>query len=148
MPDREEKRRVLILCTGNSCRSQMAEGLINHLRGQAWEARSAGTRPAERVHPLAIRAMSELGMDISGGRPEVVDRYVNEPWDLVVTVCDSAKESCPVFPGRVATRHISFPDPAEAQGSDEEKMAVFRRVRDDIRRRLLTALDDYASSGS
>jgi len=140
MSARESKRRVLILCTGNSCRSQMAEGLVNHLRGEQWQARSAGTRPAQRVHPLAIQAMSELGIDISRGRPEAVDRYLGEPWDLIVTVCDSARESCPVFPGKLATRHISFPDPAEAQGSEQEQMAVFRQVRDDIRRRLLAEL--------
>jgi arsenate reductase len=126
----------------------MAEGLVNHLRGEVWQARSAGTRPAARVHPLAVQAMSELGIDISGGRPETVDRYLGEPWDLIVTVCDSAKESCPVFPKKVATRHVSFPDPAEAQGSEPEQMAVFRQVRDDIRRRLLPLLDDHVSSGS
>jgi arsenate reductase len=119
----------------------MAEGLVNHLRGEQWQARSAGTRPADRVHPLAVRVMSELGIDISGGRPEPIDRYLEEPWDLVVTVCDSARESCPVFPGTSATRHVSFPDPADAQGSQEEQLAVFRQVRDDIRRRLLAELD-------
>ena len=140
MPDANEPRRVLILCTGNSCRSQMAEGLVNHLLSGRWVARSAGTRPAARVHPLAVRAMAEVGIDISSGVPEVVDRHMNEPWDLVVTVCDSAKESCPLFPRPVETVHIPFDDPAEAVGTEEEKMAVFRRVRDEIRERLVEAI--------
>jgi arsenate reductase len=135
-----EKRRVLILCTGNSCRSQMAEGWVQHELAESWVARSAGTRPAERVHPLAVKAMAEVGIDISGGRPESVDTYFDEPWDLVITVCDSAKESCPVFPRPVDQIHISFPDPAEAEGTAEEVMAVFRTVRDDIRERLVEDL--------
>jgi len=140
---KNETKRALILCTGNSCRSQMAEGFVNHLLAGRWEARSAGTRPAERVHPLAVRAMAEVGVDISGGVPERVDRSLEEPWDLVVTVCDSAKESCPTFPRLVERLHLSFDDPAEAEGTDEEKMAVFRRVRDEIRERLVTALEQW-----
>jgi len=140
MPHEDERMRVLILCTGNSCRSQMAEGLVNHLLSGEWEARSAGTKPADRVHPLAVRAMAEEGFDISAGVPEVVDRHLDEPWDLVVTVCESAKETCPVFPRPVETVHMPFDDPAEAEGSEEEKMAVFRRVRDEIRDRLIEAL--------
>ncbi|MDH3814965.1 MAG: arsenate reductase ArsC [Acidobacteriota bacterium] len=130
-------KRVLILCTGNSCRSQMAEGWVNHELGDAWEGFSAGTRPTESVHPLAVLAMAESGVDISNGRPELVDAYLDEPWELVITVCDSARESCPVFPRPVETIHISFPDPAEAEGTDDEIMAVFRTVRDSIRDRLL-----------
>lgn len=129
--------RVLILCTGNSCRSQMAEGWVNHELAGTWIARSAGTRPAEQVHPLAITAMAEVGIDISEGTPESVDRYLDAPWDLVITVCDSAKETCPIFPRPVESLHISFPDPADAGGSDEEIMNVFRSVRDDIRKRLV-----------
>ena len=132
-----EHRQVLILCTGNSCRSQMAEGWINHKLGDTWLARSAGTDPAARVHPLAVRAMAEVGVDISDGVPEMVGRYLDQPRDLVITVCDSAKETCPVFPGTVEQIHISFPDPADAEGSDDEKMAMFRAVRDAIRERLL-----------
>ena len=132
-----QQRRVLILCTGNSCRSQMAEGWINHELGIAWEARSAGTKPAAGVHPLAVRAMIEVGIDISSGEPESVVGYLDGPWDLVITVCDSAKETCPVFPRPVEQIHISFPDPAEAEGTEAERMEVFRRVRDDIRERLL-----------
>jgi len=136
-------RRVLILCTGNSCRSQMAEGWVNHLLGDRWEARSAGTRPAAAVHPLAIRAMAEVGVDISGGKPEHVSAYLDQHWDLVITVCDSAKESCPLFPRPVEQIHISFPDPAEAAGSEDERLAVFRAVRDDIRARLLAKMERH-----
>jgi len=135
------RRRVLVLCTGNSCRSQMAEGLINHVIGDRWEARSAGTRPASRVHPLAVRAMAEVDIDISSARPGHVDVFLDEPWDLVVTVCDSAKEACPTFPRPVKRIHVSFRDPAAAEGTDEERMIVFRRVRDEIRDRLLAAID-------
>jgi arsenate reductase len=131
------KKRVLILCTGNSCRSQMAEGWINDELGETWQARSAGTRPAKAVHPSAVRAMAEVGIDISAGRPRLVDVYLDEPWELVITVCDSAREACPVCPRPVETLHISFPDPAEAEGSNEEVMEVFRTVRDAIRDRLL-----------
>ena len=136
-------RRVLILCTGNSCRSQMAEGWVNHLLGDRWEARSAGTRPAAAVHPLAIRAMAEVGVDISGGKPEHVSAYLDQHWDLVITVCDSAKETCPLFPRPVEQIHISFPDPAEAAGSEDERLAVFRAVRDDIRARLLAKMERH-----
>ena len=131
---------VLILCTGNSCRSQMAEGWINHELGDIWLARSAGTDPAENVNPLAVRAMGEVGIDISDGVPEIVGRYLDQPWDLVVTVCDSAKETCPVFPGTVEQIHLSFPDPADAEGSDDERMAVFRFVRDAIRDEILSEI--------
>jgi len=131
------KKRVLVLCTGNSCRSQMAEGWINHLLGDAWDARSAGTAPAARVHPLAVRAMAEAGVDISASVPENVRVYLDEPWNLVVTVCDSAQETCPAFPRPVPKIHVPFFDPALAEGTDDEKMAVFRRVRDEIRERLV-----------
>jgi arsenate reductase len=131
------RKRVLVLCTGNSCRSQMAEGWINHDLGETWEARSAGTRPADRVHPVAVAVMAEAGVDISGGSPKLVDTVIDESWDLVVTVCDSARESCPVFPRPVEQIHVSFPDPVEAPGSDQEIEEVFRSVRDDIRERLI-----------
>jgi arsenate reductase len=132
-----DKKRVLVLCTGNSCRSQMAEGFVNHLLGAEWRARSAGTAPAARVHPLAVRAMAEVGVDIAGGKPEHVGVYLDQPWDLVVTVCDSAQEACPSFPRSVPKLHISFFDPAAAEGTDDERMTVFRRVRDEIHDRLL-----------
>lgn len=126
-------KRVLILCTGNSCRSQMAEGLWNSLGQPTWEAVSAGSRPAGYVHPLAVRAMGELGIDISNLVSKSVAPYQNENFDLVVTVCDNAKEACPVFPGAKLTLHWPFEDPAHAEGNDEEKMVMFRRVRDEIR---------------
>lgn len=132
-----DRKRVLVLCTGNSCRSQMAEGFINHLLEGQWEARSAGTVPAAAVHPLAVRAMAEAGVDIRAARPRHVGHYLDESWDLVVTVCDSAQETCPTFARPVAKIHVSFFDPAAAEGTDEEKMGVFRRVRDEIRERLV-----------
>jgi len=131
------RKEVLILCTGNSCRSQMAEAWVNHELGGTWEARSAGTWPADIVHPLAVEAMAEVGIDISDARPESVHTYLDDSWDLVITVCDSARESCPVFPLPVETIHMSFPDPAEAEGSEDERMEVFRKVRDAIRDSLL-----------
>jgi len=118
----------------------MAEAWVNHLLNDRWEAQSAGTVPAARVHPLAVRAMAEAGVDISGHAPKHVGRLVGEPWDLVVTVCDSAAEACPVFPGSVETMHLSFADPAAAVGSEDERLAVFRRVRDEIRERLLPSI--------
>jgi arsenate reductase len=106
---------------------------VKHLLGERWEARSAGTAPAVRVHPLAGRALAEVGVDISGETPEHVGGYLDQGWDLVVTVCDAAQETCPAFPRPVPKLHISFLDPAAAEGTDEAKMAVFRRVRDEIR---------------
>ena len=124
--------RVLIICTGNSCRSQMAEGFLRQLRPE-WEVISAGTYPALRVHPLAVQVMAEVGVDISDQRPKSVDRFVSQSFDYVITVCDDARESCPVFTGEVAHRlHIGFYDPAGAVGSPEEKLEVYRRVRDEI----------------
>jgi len=129
-------KRVLILCTGNSCRSQMAESLWNSLGGGQWRADSAGSKPAGYVHPLAIEAMKELGQDLSTAQSKHVDRFVDEPIDLVVTVCDSAKESCPALPSAKETVHWPFFDPADATGTDEEKIAVFRDVRDQIKARI------------
>jgi arsenate reductase len=139
-----DQKRVLVLCTGNSCRSQMAEGWINHRLAGQWQARSAGTEPVPAVHPLAIQVMAEIGIDISAGRPEPVTAFLGEPWDLVVTVCDSAQETCPVFPHPVETLHISFPDPARADGSEAEQLEQFREVRNAIRDQLLPALQDQA----
>ena len=126
-------RRVLFLCTGNSCRSQMAEGWLRHLGGDRYEALSAGTRP-QGVNPLAVRSMAEAGVDLSGQRSKPVDEFLGEDLDLLVTVCGGASESCPVFRGRVKERrHWPFDDPAEAEGTEDETMSVFRRVRDEIR---------------
>lgn len=129
------KRRVLFLCTHNSARSQMAEGLLRFLGGDAFEAFSAGTE-ATFVRPLAIRAMSELGIDISGQQSKTLERYVREPFDEVITVCDTAAEACPVFHGAVRRRHWSLEDPSKASGSEEEQLVVYRRVRDELRSRI------------
>lgn len=131
------KRRVLILCTGNSCRSQMAEGLINHGLGEQWQADSAGTAPAGYVHPMAIAAMAELGIDLSAARSKSTEEFRGTAFDAVITVCDDAAENCPLWLGDGVVTHIGFDDPAKAGGSDEEKMAVFRRVRDEIHTQVL-----------
>jgi arsenate reductase (thioredoxin) len=127
--------RVLVLCTHNSARSQMAEGLLRALAPDRFEVASAGTE-ATRVHPLAIRVMSELGIDLSRHSSKTLDRFVAEPWDYVITVCDSANERCPIFPARTTRLHWSFEDPSAAVGSEAELLAVFRRVRDAIAARL------------
>ena len=134
MPD---KKRVLILCTGNSARSQMAEGLLRHDAGDLFEAFSAGTRPS-RVRPEAIEVMRELGIDISSQRSKSVDEFMDQLFDYVLTVCDNAKESCPVFPGKTVTMHRGFEDPAAFEGSPDERLAHFRRVRDELREYLST----------
>jgi arsenate reductase len=129
------KTNILFLCTHNSARSQMAEGLLRHLAGDRFEVYSAGTE-ATSVRPEAIAAMAELGVDISGQESETLDRYLGEPFDYVVTVCDDANEACPVFPGAKNRLHWSFRDPSRATGSDEERLEVFREVRDQIRGRI------------
>lgn len=136
------KRRVLILCTGNSCRSQMAEGVINHDLSEQWMAHSAGTEPSGYVHPLAIEAMKEIGIDISQGESKSVDVFRSVPFDAVITVCDDAAESCPVWLGSGMVKHIGFPDPALATGSKEEKLATFREVRDNIQKRVVGYLSE------
>ncbi|NPA46639.1 MAG: arsenate reductase ArsC [Chlorobi bacterium] len=125
--------RILILCTGNSCRSQMAQGFLRQFLPGA-TVYSAGTEPSERVHPLAVEVMREAGIDISAHRPESVERYVEMPFDYVITVCDDAREKCPVFTGEVRHRlHRSFDDPAAFQVPYVRKIAFFRRVRDEIK---------------
>lgn len=131
------KSKVLFLCTGNSCRSQMAEGLAINYLSKRWKAYSAGTKPKSSVHPMAIKAMSEVGIDISRKKAKRVDKYKKKKFDLVITVCDQADEECPVWLGSGKVVHISFPDPAKAGGTEEEQMAAFRAVRDDISRRVL-----------
>jgi arsenate reductase (thioredoxin) len=128
-------KRVLILCTGNSARSQMAEGLLRHDGGADFEALSAGVEPSH-VRPQAIEAMRELGIDISGQRSKSVDEFTGQEFDYVITVCDHANERCPVFPGQVERIHWSFDDPAAAEDDEAGRLAVFRRVRDEIRERL------------
>ena len=137
MPDAPP--RVLFLCTHNSARSQMAEGLLRALSGGRVEAHSAGTE-ATAVRPLAIRAMAELGIDVYAQTSKTLDRYLGEPFDAVITVCDDANESCPVFPGTRARLHWSLPDPSRATGSEAEQLAVYRRVRDALRRRITAEL--------
>jgi arsenate reductase len=134
------KKRVLFLCTGNSARSQMAEGLVNHFLGAGWEAYSAGTHPVGYVHPLAIQAMLELGINISGHRSKPADEFRNTPFDLVVTVCDDAAENCPLWLGQGRIVHIGLPDPARATGSRAEQLKIFCRVRDAIRQQVLEYL--------
>ena len=131
----EGGKRVLVLCTGNSARSQMAEGLLRELGGGRFEVHSAGTRPGG-VRPEAIEAMREVGIDISGQRSKSVEEFAGQRFDAVITVCDNARESCPVFPGRVERVHWSFEDPAAAEGDWDARLAVFRRVRDEIGARL------------
>ena len=126
------KQRVLILCTGNSARSQMAEGLLRHDAGDRFEVESAGTKPGH-VRPEAIAVMKEIGIDISGHRSKHVDEFAGQSFDYVLTVCDNAKESCQIFPGHGNRIHKAFEDPAALEGSEQDRLALFRRVRDEIR---------------
>ena len=137
------RKRVLFLCTGNSARSQMAEGLVNHFAGERWEAFSAGTAPTGYVHPLAVRAMAELGIGISAQRSKSVDQFRDVEFDTVVTVCDHAAKNCPLWLGRGQVEHMGFPDPASDAGSEAERLEVFRQVRDAIREQVL----DYLAHG-
>ena len=135
-----DKKRVLILCTGNSARSQMAEGLLKNMAGDRFEVESAGVAPSA-VRPDAIEAMSEIGIDISGHRSKSVDEFVDQNFDYIITVCDNAKESCPVFPGNAVRLHWSFDDPAAVEGTEVERLAAFRKIRDQIAERLRTTKD-------
>lgn len=130
-----EPKRVLILCTGNSARSQMAEGMLRHMAGDVYEVASAGVSPS-RVRPEAIEAMREIGIDISHHRSKSVDEFTNQKIDYVITVCDNAREHCPIFPGEAKQIHWSFDDPAAVEGDELARLAVFRRVRDEISERL------------
>ena len=132
-----EKKRVLILCTGNSCRSQMAEGLVNHYLGEQWQAFSAGPAPSGSVHPLAVRSMAELEIDISDGISESVEVYRELNPHLVITVCDNAARNCPVWVGEGNVTHMPFDDPTHMTGSDAKRMAACREVRDRMRDELL-----------
>ena len=138
-----ERKRVLILCTGNSARSQMAEGLLRHLAGDRFEVMSAGVSPTQ-VKPEAITAMREIGIDISSHRSKSVDEFSNEQFDYVITVCDNANEQCPVFPGSTKRIHWSFEDPAAADGDENARLAVFCRVREEILQRLRLFVDANA----
>lgn len=136
------KNRVLILCTGNSARSQMAEGLLRHDAGENFEVESAGTKPSA-VRPEAIAAMRELGIDISTHRSKHVDEFAGQHFDYVITVCDNARESCPVYFGAAEKLHHNFEDPASLSGSEEERLTMFRRVRDELRAYLREFSNDY-----
>lgn len=126
--------KILILCTGNSCRSQMAEGFLKSFSNEL-EVFSAGTKPSDQVHPKAIQVMKELQIDLSDKIPKSVNQFLNDEFDYVITVCGGAKESCPMFTGKVKNKiHIGFNDPAEAQGSEEEILSEFRRIRDEIKK--------------
>ena len=129
------KQRILFLCTGNSCRSQMAEGLLRQLAGDRFESLSAGAKPAGFVHPLAIEVMRDIGIDISGQASKSIDDFLppeGEPPDLIISVCDAAAEECPTFPGNVKRLHWPFEDPPHGEETNAEKLIVFRRVRDEI----------------
>lgn len=127
------KPTVLILCTGNSCRSHLAEGFLNAVAGHFLDVQSAGSKPSGYVHPLAIKVMAEVGIDISNHRSKHLNEFVARPVETVITVCGNADQACPVFPGQVNRHHWPFDDPAHAEGTDDQKLAVFRRVRDEIR---------------
>ncbi len=141
----KKAKRVLILCTGNSARSQMAEGLLRNASN--FEVYSAGTHPSV-VNPLAIEAMREVGIDISRHRSKSVDEFVGQEFDFVITVCDNANENCPVFPGRTQRIHWSFDDPAAAAGTDEAKLDEFRRIRDEISKRLREFVESDGARGA
>lgn len=135
-------KKVLFLCTGNSCRSQMAEAIVNARLGESWQAFSAGTKPAGFVHPRALEALREIGIQHEG-RSKQADEFRNADLDLVVTVCDSAAEECPVWLGKGKRLHRSFPDPAKAEGTEVEVMNVFRAVRDNIGSEMIELLKAY-----
>lgn len=129
------KKKVLFLCTGNSCRSQMAEGFLRHMARDRFEVFSAGVKPTQ-VNPLAIKVMAEVDIDISKHRSKSAMEFIGKQFDYVITVCDNAKQTCPVFPGKYEKIHWDLEDPAETQGSEEERIVVFRKIRDEIRQRI------------
>lgn len=131
---KSERPLVLVLCTGNSCRSHIAEGILRSAAGDLINVQSAGSKPAGYVHPLAIKAMAEIGIDISGHRSKPLTEFLDQPVHTVITVCGKADQACPIFPGQVNRHHWPFDDPAHATGSEAEQLAVFRRVRDEMRR--------------
>lgn len=134
------RAKVLFLCTGNSCRSQMAEGLLRYKAGDCFEVASAGTNP-HAIHPLAVKVIEEIGVDISGYRSKSVKEFLNQEFDYIITVCNRAKEICPVFPGRVKRIHWDLEDPAQAEGNEEEKLKIFRRTREE----LISRIEDFIS---
>lgn len=133
--------KILFLCTGNSCRSQMAEGFLKNYR-KDWNAESAGISP-QGLNPLAVKVMDEINIDISGQKSKNVEKFLKIPFDYVITVCDNAKESCPVFPGKTKLVHWNLMDPAKAKGTPEEKLIVFRQVRDEIKEKVLDFIKNF-----
>jgi len=138
---------ILILCTGNSCRSHMAEGILRRALGPGHEVASAGSKPAGYVHPLAIRALDEIGIDISAHQSKHLDTFLEREVETVITVCGNADQACPVFPGQVNRHHYPFDDPAHAEGAEEQQLAVFRRVRDEILRVFAAYADGRLDQG-
>ena len=138
-----DKPSVLILCTGNSCRSHLAEGILRRAAGDLLEVHSAGSKPAGQVHPLASRVMEEIGIDLSGHRSKPMSEFLSRRVDTVITVCGHVDQACPIFPGQVNRHHWPFEDPARATGTEEERLLVFRRVRDEIRRVFDAYADGY-----
>lgn len=136
MPSAKPKLKVLFLCTGNSCRSQMAEGFLRHLAADRYEVFSAGINPAQ-LHPLAVKVMKEEGIDISGQKSKSVTGFIGKHFDYVITVCDGAKQTCPVFPGKHEKMHWSLRDPAVAKGTEEQRLADFRKIRDKIKKAVV-----------
>ncbi len=141
-------RRVLVVCTGNSCRSQMAEAIINTKRSDQWQAFSAGSHPEHAVNPNALAVLAEIGIRHDYARPQHINEYIGQDFDLVLTVCDQAAEVCPVWPGQARREHLGFPDPAKAAGTPEAVLAVYRQVRDNIERRVLPLLDMIVNEGT
>jgi arsenate reductase len=137
-----KKKKVLFRCTENSCRSQIAEGILRHLMGNKFEVESAGTRPSV-VNPMAIKVMAEIGIDISGHRSKSVEEFGETIFDFVITTCDAARETCPVFPGKARRLHWSFNDPAKVEGSENEILSAFRKVRDEIKLRIQEDFNKY-----
>jgi len=135
-------KRILVLCTGNSCRSQMAEGFLRQLANNRFEIFSAGVK-ATLVNPFAIKVMNEIGIDISSHRSKSVTEFLGQEFDTIITVCDNAKKTCPMFPGQYEKIHWDIEDPAEAKGSEEEKLHFFRKIRDEIKNRCLNFLKKY-----
>ncbi len=138
-----DKPSVLILCTGNSCRSHLAEGVLRRAAGDLLEVHSAGSKPAGQVHPLAIRVMEEIGIDLSRHRSKPMSEFLSRRVDTVITVCGHVDQACPIFPGQVNRHHWPFEDPARATGTEEEILLVFRRVRDEIKRVFEAYADGY-----
>ena len=141
----KQKYRVLILCTGNSARSQMAEAIINHDMGKTWQAFSAGIRPAGYVHPFAIKVLAEIGID-HRGKSKPIDAFHGQEFDVVITVCDDAAENCPIWLGKGKREHIGFPDPAKVEGIEEDQLASFRLVRDEIQTKVVAFLKTFPKS--